>query len=153
MRLSKTLYQIVAAVICALPVGIVSGEGDLSRQAPVVVEVQVGGKDGTVWEPNAFELETGKLYQFIFKNGSDTQIDIEAAGLVERVFTRKVQTYAVIDGEMERTAEVKGMITAFEVFGGQQIDWWFVPVRTTRSPIKVCCTVEDDAVAATIVIK
>lgn len=131
----------------------VFAEGDLSRQDPIVIEIQVGANEGTAWEPSEIELETGKLYQFIMKNDSEYQIDVEAPSLVERIFTRKVQSYAMMDGEMQRTAEIKGNITAFEVFAGQQIDWWFVPIRTTRSDIKVCCTTEDDAVAATIAIK
>jgi len=127
-------------------------EGDLTRQKAIVVEVEVND-EGTAWEPNSFNLETGKLYQFILKNNSPLTIDVAAPGLVSRIFTRKVQSYAMMDGEMSRTAEIKGNITEFEIFGGQQIDWWFVPLRTTRSPIKVCCTAEDDAVAATIEIK
>jgi len=59
----------------------------------------------------------------------------------------------VIEVEVGAEDGTKWMPSEFEVFGGQQIDWWFVPVRTTRSPIKVCCTTEDDAVAATIAIK
>lgn len=128
-------------------------EGDLTRQDPIVITVNIGADDGTAWEPSELELETGKLYQLVLKNESEFQIDVEAPGLVERIFTRKVQSYAMVDGEMQRTAEIKGAISEFEVFEGQQIDWWFVPLRTTRSPIKVCCTTEDDAVAATIAIK
>lgn len=128
-------------------------EGDLTRQDAIVIEIDVGAEDGMKWVPSELELETGKLYQLIMKNSSEYQIDVEAPALVDRIFTRKVQSYGVIDGEVQRTAEIKGHITEFEVFGGQQIDWWFVPVRTTRSPIKVCCTTEDDAVAATIAIK
>lgn len=130
-----------------------SAEGDLTRQDAIVIEIEVGAEEGTKWAPNELQLETGKLYQLIMTNSSEFKIDVVAPDLVERIFTRKVQSYGVIDGEVQRTAEIKGNITEFEVFAGQQIDWWFVPLRTTRNPIKVCCTSEDDAVASMISIK
>lgn len=149
-RISQTLAMSVALSTAALPA---FAEGDLTRQDPIVIDVEIGADDATKWVPNEFELETGKLYQFILKNSSEFKIDVDAPNLVSRIFTRKVQSYGVIDGEIQRTAEIKGNITEFEVFAGQQVDWWFVPLRTTRSPIKVCCTSEDDAVASMITIK
>lgn len=151
MTVTKTLT--CTAALLATFAAPVLAEGDLTRQDAIVITIDVGAKDGMAWEPSDLSLETGKLYQLILKNSSEYQIDVASPGLVDRIFTRKVQSYAMMDGEMQRTAEIKGNITEFEVFAGQQIDWWFVPVRTTRSPVDVCCTTEDDAVAATIAIK
>jgi hypothetical protein len=147
----KKVISVVAVFLSLLFIGTPSyAAGDLTRQKPIVIEVEVG--EG-VWKPNHFELETGKLYQFILKNNSSSKIDVDAPNLVSKIFTRKVQSYAMTEGEMKRTAEIKGNITELEIFARQQIDWWFVPLRTTRSPIKVCCTVKDGEVAATIEIK
>jgi len=153
LRLKETVSQILAASMLVGLAAPATAEGDLTRQDAIVIEIEVGAADGTKWFPSEMELETGKLYQLILNNSSEFKIDVVAPGLVDRIFTRKVQSYGMIDGEVQRTAEIKGNITEFEIFAGQQVDWWFVPVRTTRSPIKVCCTTEDDALAATIAIK
>ncbi len=146
--------QVLAPTLALLGVApSATAEGDLTRQDPIVINVEIGADQATKWVPDAFELETGKLYQFILTNSSEYKIDVDAPDLVSRIFTRKVQSYGMIDGEIQRTAEIKGNITEFEVFAGQQVDWWFVPLRTSRNPIKVCCTSEDDPVAAMISIK
>lgn len=155
MDLKKTASRLLAAsLMCCGLAGSAMAEGDLSRQDAIVVNIDVGAEDGTKWSPSTLELETGKLYRFVFNNSSEYSIYVKAPDLVSRIFTRKVQSYGIIDGEVQRTAEVKGYITEFEVFAGQQIDWWFVPIQTSRDgPIAVCCTTEDDAVAATVTIK
>jgi len=152
-NLYKSFSKLLAAAALSALAVPAFAEGDLTRQDANVITIDIGAKDGTTWEPNHFELETGKLYRMVFTNSSDNGIYVIAPDLVKRIFTRKVQTYRPVDGDMERTSEIKGNITEVEVFGGQQVDWWFVPLQDTKEPMAVCCTAEKGVAAATLSIK
>lgn len=96
--------------------------GDLSRQSPTTVKIQLGTKDDRhVFRPNRLTFETGKLYRLVLTNPSPSTHDFTSAEFVASVWTRKVQDSAM---------EVKGTIQEVEVFPGAVVEWWFVPVRT-----------------------
>lgn len=116
-------------------------EGDLTRQDPISVIVELGSKDGAmVFSPNELTFETGKLYKLILKNPSNVKHYFSSKTLASKVFTRKVQ---VLHNE-SRLAEIKGRIQEIEVFPGGLTEWWFVPVQTgTFSDLN--CHVKDKA--------
>lgn len=111
-------------------------EGDLTRQIPNVVEVNLGLEAGEmVFRPSHLEFETGKLYRLVLINNSPHPHYFSSAGLARSVFTRKAQTYAP---NGDRTAEIKGQIQEIEVFPGHKAEWWFVPVQTGEFNDLVC---------------
>ena len=66
--------------------------GDLSKQVPIEVSVQLGSKDGDlIFVPNDLTFETGKLYKLILTNPSKKKHYFTSLGLASRVYTRKVQ--------------------------------------------------------------
>ncbi|MGB1949814.1 MAG: plastocyanin/azurin family copper-binding protein [Marinobacter sp.] len=110
--------------------------GDLTRQTPNVVEVNLGSETGEmVFQPSKLEFETGKLYRLVLINNSPHPHYFSSVGLARSVFTRKAQTYAP---NGDRTAEIKGQIQEIEVFPGHRAEWWFVPVQTGEFNDLVC---------------
>lgn len=127
--------------------------GDLSRQDPVEVTVELGTEDGEMqFTPSDLTFETGKLYKMVLVNNSPHKHYFSSDKFVQSIFTRKVQTYTP-DGE--ETAEIKGHIREVEVFAGHTAEWWFVPIQTgTFKDLK--CTVdghEEAGMVGTITIK
>lgn len=128
-------------------------EGDLSRQDPIRITVELGSKDGAMtFSPSRLTFETGKLYQMVLVNNSPHKHYFSSDKFTQSIFTRKVQTYTP-DGE--ETAEIKGLIREVEVFAGHKAEWWFVPIQTgTFNDLK--CTVdghEEAGMVGTIEIK
>lgn len=127
--------------------------GDLSRQDPVEVTVELGTEAGEMqFTPSDLTFETGKLYKMVLVNNSPHKHYFSSDKFVQSIFTRKVQTYTP-DGE--ETAEIKGHIREVEVFAGHTAEWWFVPIQTgTFKDLK--CTVdghEEAGMVGTITIK
>jgi uncharacterized cupredoxin-like copper-binding protein len=115
--------------------------GDLTRQEPIDVTVELGTKAGSlVFSPNILTFETGKLYKLILTNPSPVKHYFTSPAFAKRIFTRKVQV--MIDGK--RTAEIKGDIAEIEVFPGGTTEWWFVPVQTGELT-DLHCHVKDKA--------
>lgn len=102
--------------------------GDLSRQTPVDVHVQLGDEKGArIFLPERIELETGKLYRLILSNPSPEKHYFSSDALSQAVFTRKVQ---VNGRDGKAVAEVKGLIREIEVLPKASTEWWFVPIKT-----------------------
>ncbi|MBU1213266.1 MAG: biphenyl 2,3-dioxygenase [Alphaproteobacteria bacterium] len=101
--------------------------GDLTRQVPIEVVVELGTRDGEMrFVPDRLEFETGKLYKLVLVNPSPHKHYFTSPTLAAKVFTRKVDVmYAG-----NRVAEIKGNIAEIEVFPGGHSEWWFVPVST-----------------------
>ena len=113
--------------------------GDLSKQVPIEVSVQLGSKDGDlIFVPNDLTFETGKLYKLILTNPSKKKHYFTSLGLASRVYTRKVQV--VDDGATK--AEIKGNIREIEVYPGGTAEWWFVPIATGKLD-DLHCRVKD----------
>lgn len=121
----RTLFTLLATLIFAQPA---LATGDLSRQDPVTITVELGSKNGAmVFQPSDLTFETGKLYKLVLVNNSPHEHYFSSDQFVRSIFTRKVQTFAP-DGD--RTAEIKGHIRELEVFPGHKAEWWFVPIQT-----------------------
>jgi len=136
---------IAAAAVTAAPKATLAA-GDLSRQEPVEVVVELGRPDGRhAFEPSRLRFETGRLYRLILRNVSRDPHYFTSDEFAARVFTRKVQvTQAGSDGRQIVLAEFKGAIREIEVYPGHAAEWWFVPVATGRITDLRCGIVAGD---------
>jgi uncharacterized cupredoxin-like copper-binding protein len=106
--------------------------GDLTRQEPVEVRVDLGSK-GTkdyLFSPNNFTFETGKLYKLVIHNPSPVPHYFSAPEFAAQVFTRKIQVMDKLGSEAKPLGEIKGAIREVEVYPGATVEWFFVPVAT-----------------------
>jgi uncharacterized cupredoxin-like copper-binding protein len=119
-----------------------SAQGDLTRQEPIEVRVNLGNADDArVFDPPGIAFETGKLYRLVLHNPSKTKHYFTSPGLADRVFTRKIE---VKDASGEKTiGEIKGTIREIEVYPGGTAEWWFVPLATVESA-ELYCHVKDE---------
>ena len=105
--------------------GVASGAalaaGDLSRQTPIEVTVDLGSPGKHEFAPKQLKFETGKLYKLILHAFS------------QMVFTRKAQVTQQLNGKAITLAEFKGAIREIEVDPGQSAEWWLVPVAAGRA--------------------
>jgi uncharacterized cupredoxin-like copper-binding protein len=106
--------------------------GDLSRQEPINVTVELGRPGQHAFFPKELKFETGKLYKLILKNASEAPHYFTSHGFSQLIYTRKVQVVHTIDGKPVTLAEFKGAIREIEVYPGHSAEWWFVPVATGR---------------------
>ncbi|MDA1132190.1 MAG: hypothetical protein O2905_03080 [Proteobacteria bacterium] len=125
------LHNVFLAGIAALFAGPALAAGNLAFQEAIPVEFDVGR-----CQPAPMTFETGKLYDLTILNSDDDEADFAPDGFASRVFTRKIEVWDTDGGKI---AEIKGAITALEIPGDRAVHWWFVPVQTTRSTIKVEC--------------
>jgi uncharacterized cupredoxin-like copper-binding protein len=120
-------------VAFALTTSLAQAAGDLSRQDPIEVIVDLGRPDARhAFVPNLIELETGKLYKLVLRNQSDLPHYFTSHEFSQRVFTRKVQVVSAVGGKDQTLAEFKGAIREIEVYPGHRAEWWLVPVATGR---------------------
>jgi uncharacterized cupredoxin-like copper-binding protein len=106
--------------------------GDLSRQEPITVMVELGRPGQHVFVPDRLRFETGKLYKLVLKNPSTDPHYLTSHAFTQLIFTRKVQVVQERDGKGTVLAEFKGAIREIEVYPGQTVEWWFVPIATGR---------------------
>ena len=101
---------------------------DLTRQTPITQIVNFHGIEGEghYFEPSYLEFETGKLYKLVLKNKSDSKHYFTSKKFAESIFTRKIQ----VSIKGEKIAEIKGNIYEVEVFPENEVEWWFVPIKT-----------------------
>jgi uncharacterized cupredoxin-like copper-binding protein len=133
MRLTKsTMMLIAAAVLSAASFGPAHPAGDLSRQEPIAITVELGKPGQHVFVPSKLRFETGKLYKLVLKNPSDDPHYFTSHAFTQLIYTRKVQVVQERDGKMTTLAEFKGAIREIEVYPGQIAEWWFVPVAAGR---------------------
>ena len=132
---AAALGAVVLAGTAALGAPSARAAGDLSRQQPIVVQVELGRPDGQhAFEPNQLRFETGRLYRLVLRNNSRDPHYFTSDEFASRVFTRKVQvTQRGGDGRETTLAEFKGAIREIEVYPGHAAEWWFVPVATGRA--------------------
>jgi uncharacterized cupredoxin-like copper-binding protein len=132
-RLALGVIALLGAIVPTPPGS--RAAGDLSRQQPILVEVELGGRDGRhVFEPSRLRFETGRLYRLVLRNNSSDPHYFTSDEFVARIFTRKVQvTQRRDDGREVTLAEFKGAIREIEVYPGHAAEWWFVPVATGKA--------------------
>jgi uncharacterized cupredoxin-like copper-binding protein len=131
-KMMKPLGLSIVMFVAALSAWAVKAHaaGDLSRQTPVEVRVQLGDEKGTRrFVPEMIELETGKLYRLVLSNPSPEKHYFSSDALSQAVYTRKVQVNGP-DGKA--VAEIKGFVREIEVLPKASTEWWLVPVKAGR---------------------
>lgn len=74
--------------------------GDLSRQDPITITVDLGSPGKHEFIPNKLRFETGKLYKLVLRNASDAPHYFTSHAFSQLIFTRKVQVTQERDGKM-----------------------------------------------------
>lgn len=121
-----------AAVTLGIASGAALAAGDLSRQTPIELTVDLGSPGKHEFAPKQLKFETGKLYKLILRNSSNDPHYFTSHAFSQMVFTRKVQVTQQREGKPVTLAEFKGAIREIEVYPGHSAEWWFVPVATGR---------------------
>jgi uncharacterized cupredoxin-like copper-binding protein len=93
--------------------------GDLSRQEPIEVKVELGAPGHHSFVPNKLRFETGKLYRLVLTNPSGDPHYFTSHAFTQLIYTRKVQVMGMRDGKPAPLAEFKGAIREIEVYPGQ----------------------------------
>jgi len=132
-----------AAVVLGIASGAALAAGDLSRQSPIEVTVDLGSSGKHEFAPKQLKFETGKLYKLILRNQSDDPHYFTSHAFSQMIYTRKVQVVQTRDGKTSNVAEFKGAIREIEVYPGHSAEWWFVPVATGRVTDLRCGIVKD----------
>src|SRR6267142_2951189 len=118
--------------------------GDLSRQEPIEVAVDLGQAGQHAFAPNKLRFETGKLYKLVLRNPSKDPHYFTSHGFTQLIYTRKIQVVQDRDGKSTTLAQFKGAIREVEVYPGQVAEWWFVPVAAGRVTDLRCGIVGSD---------
>ena len=114
--------------------------GDLTKQKAIEMSIQLNGKIGKMhfFSPNILKFKTGKLYKLKIINTSKSKHYFSSSNFSKSIFTRKIQ----INKNDEKVAEVKGNISEIEVFPNNEVEWWFVPIKTGEFD-DLICSVKD----------
>ena len=91
-----------------------------------------------IFSPNILIFKTGKLYKLKIINTSKSKHYFSSSNFSKSIFTRKIQ----INKNDEKVAEVKGNISEIEVFPNNEVEWWFVPIKTGEFD-DLICSVKD----------
>lgn len=141
----RPILTVALAAILSAGVATQAGAaGDLSRQTPIEVTVDLGAGDRHVFVPNKLRFETGKLYKLILRNASDAPHYFTSHAFSQMVWTRKVQVTQMRGGKAVTLAEFKGAVREVEVYPGHSAEWWFVPVAAGRVTDLRCGIVGSD---------
>ncbi len=134
-------FALLMHLLVSLMPAAAEATGDLTRQEPVEIRVQLGNAKGEMlFAPNELNFETGKLYKIVLSNPSPVAHYFTSPALSGAVFTRKVQVNGP-DGKA--IGEIKGSVSELEVYPGGTVEWWFVPVKTASGELK--CTIAGHA--------
>jgi uncharacterized cupredoxin-like copper-binding protein len=133
-------FRVITAALAGAAVGSAAGyaAGDLSRQNPIEVTVELGKPGQHVFMPKQIKFETGKLYKLILRNTSNDPHYFTSHNFSAMVWTRKVQVVQARDGKPTTLAEFKGAIREIEVYPGHAAEWWLVPIATGRVNDLMC---------------
>ena len=129
-----TSYRVAigASIVLGLLSGAAIAAGDLSRQTPIEVTIDLGSPGKHEFAPKQLRFETGKLYKLILRNNSSDAHYFTSHAFSQMVWTRKVQVTQQRDGKGVTLAEFKGAMREIEVYPGQSAEWWLVPVAAGR---------------------
>lgn len=113
---------------------------DLTRQNHITKTLYLKGNIGEkhFFEPSLLTFDTGKLYKLVIKNTSDSKHYFTSNNFSKSIFTRKVQ----VNLKQKKLAEIKGIIYEVEIWPNQELEWWFVPVKTGKFD-DLFCRVKD----------
>jgi uncharacterized cupredoxin-like copper-binding protein len=132
MQLTPFRFALGAAAALGIASGAALAAGDLSRQTPIDVTIDLGSPGKHEFAPKQLKFETGKLYKLTLRNASNDAHYFTSHAFSQMVWTRKVQVVQQRDGKGVTLAEFKGAIREIEVYPGQSAEWWFVPVAAGR---------------------
>ena len=132
MQLTPFRFALGAAAVLGIASGAALAAGDLSRQTPIDVTIDLGAPGKHEFAPNQLKFETGKLYRLTLRNASNDAHYFTSHAFSQMVWTRKVQVVQQQGGKGATLAEFKGAIREIEVYPGQSAEWWFVPVAAGR---------------------
>jgi uncharacterized cupredoxin-like copper-binding protein len=133
MHLTSYRFALGAAVLLGAATGAALAAGDLSKQTPIELTVDLGSPGKHEFAPKQLRFETGKLYKLILRNSSSDPHYFTSHAFSQMVFTRKVQVTQIRDGKPVTLAEFKGAIREVEVYPGQSAEWWLVPIAAGRA--------------------
>jgi uncharacterized cupredoxin-like copper-binding protein len=140
-KLTLIAITVVGAALLSVPA--VFAGGDLSKQKPITVRLDLG-KDGVKkhkYYPDKLTFETGKLYRLVIHNPSDSKHYFTSLGFASKVFTRKVQVMDDLGAGAKTIGEIKGAVREVEVYPGGTTEWWFVPVAAGTA--KMGCHIKE----------
>ena len=102
--------------------------GDLTRQRAITTVVVLSGEVGKhhYYSPSSLHFETGKLYKLVIRNESDSKHYFSSPGFAKSIFTRKIQ----VNIKGDKVSEIKGIIDEVELWPDNELEWWFVPIKT-----------------------
>jgi uncharacterized cupredoxin-like copper-binding protein len=143
MGFSRSISR-TAAMLLLMAASLAHAAGDLSRQEPIEITMELGKPGQHAFVPNKLRFETGKLYKLILRNPSSDPHYFTSHAFTQLIYTRKVQVVQNRDGKMTALAEFKGAIREIEVYPGQTAEWWFVPVAAGRATDLRCGIVGAD---------
>src|SRR5512133_3003915 len=83
-------FALGAAVVLGVASGAALAAGDLSKQTPIEVTVDLGSPGKHEFGPKQLKFETGKLYKLILRNTSNDPHYFTSHAFSQMVFTRKV---------------------------------------------------------------
>ena len=136
--------RLVATVFLAATPVVAHAAGDLSKQEPIEITVELGRPGQHMFVPNKLRFETGKLYKLVLRNASNDPHYFTSHAFTQLIYTRKVQVTQQREGKTTPIAEFKGTIREIEVYPGHAAEWWFVPVATGRATDLRCGIVGAD---------
>lgn len=143
MSFRTSISRTAAALLLAAATA-AHAAGDLSRQEPIEITIELGKPGQHAFVPNKLRFETGKLYKLILRNPSSDPHYFTSHAFTQLIYTRKVQVVQNRDGKTTTLAEFKGAIREIEVYPGQTAEWWFVPVAAGRATDLRCGIVGTD---------
>ncbi|MBR1123599.1 hypothetical protein JQ628_18890 [Bradyrhizobium lablabi] len=124
---------LAAPALLGLASGAAIAAGDLSRQTPIEVTVELGAPGKHEFTPKQLRFETGKLYKLILRNSSNDPHYFTSHAFSQMVWTRKAQVTQQRDGKSVTLAEFKGAMREIEVYPGYTAEWWLVPVAAGKA--------------------
>jgi uncharacterized cupredoxin-like copper-binding protein len=140
----RLVIRVAGAGVAGALIGSAAGfaAGDLSRQQPVEVTVELGKPGQHVFEPSRLSFETGKLYKLVLRNSSNDPHYFTSHNFSSMIWTRKVQVVQTRGDKPVTLAEFKGAIREIEVYPGHAAEWWFVPVAAGQVS-DLHCSIKD----------
>ncbi len=126
------LLSFCSAVALAGLVTLLHAKGDLSRQDPITVTVDLGAPGKHAFIPDRLTFETGKLYKLVLRNSSSAPHYFTSHAFSAMVWTRKAQVTMPQGDKTVTLAEFKGPMREIEVYPGTSAEWWFVPVAAGK---------------------
>jgi uncharacterized cupredoxin-like copper-binding protein len=131
--MTSSRFALGAAIVLGIASGAALAAGDLSKQTPIEMTVDLGSPGKHEFTPKQLRFETGKLYKLILRNTSSDPHYFTSHAFSQMVFTRKVQVTQQQSGKPVTLAEFKGAIREIEVYPGQSAEWWLVPIAAGRA--------------------